>query len=77
MTSARWHGVRDELGAGIAHLENACRLFDAFGMDGEDLRAYANRMALLHAMQAGSTSVETGLDRVFHLLGEDRPQGPA
>ena len=76
MTSARWHDVRDELGTGIAHLENACRLFDAFGMDGEDLRAYANRMALMHAMQAGYTSIETGLDRVLHLLGEERPQGP-
>ena len=76
LTSARWHDVRDELGTGIAHLDNACRLFDAFDMADDDLRAYANRMALMHAMQAGYTSIEAGLDRVLHLLGEERPQGP-
>jgi hypothetical protein len=75
VTSARWLDVRDELTTGIAHLDNACRMFDEFLLVGDDLRAYANRMALMHAMQAGYTSIEAGLDRILHLLGEERPQG--
>jgi hypothetical protein len=75
VTSARWHDVRDELKTGVAHLDSACSMFDEFSLVGDDLRAYANRMALMHAMQSGYTSIEAGLDRILQLLGEERPQG--
>lgn len=75
VTSARWYDVRDEIRTGIGHLDKACRLFDEFSFTGDDLDAYVNRMALMHAMQSGYTSIETGLDRVLQLLGEERPQG--
>lgn len=37
--------------------------------------AYRNRMALMHSMQSGSTSLEAALERLLERTGEQKPVG--
>lgn len=75
MTDARWIEVEDDLASARLHFANAARLFDEGGFDAADLSGYRNRMALMHAMQAGHTSLEGALRRVLAILGEEAPRG--
>ena len=75
MTDARWAEVDDTIASACRHFANAARLFDDGGFEGADLVGYRNRMALMHAMQAGHTSLEGALKRVLELFGEEVPRG--
>jgi hypothetical protein len=76
VNDTRWSDVSTDLAAARWHLSNAIRLFDQGGLTGDDLEAYRQQMALLHAMQSGYTSLEAGLLRVLQILGEAQPAGP-
>lgn len=75
MTDARWIEVDDDIDAACRHFGNAAKLFEEGGFDAEGLSGYKARMALLHAMQAGHTSLEAALRRILDVLGEEPPTG--
>ena len=75
MTDARWIEVEDNLESASNHFANAAQLYDAGGFDADGLAGYRARMALLHAMQSGHTSLEGALKRILEILGEEAPTG--
>lgn len=75
MSDARWIEVDDDVESACAHFNNAAMLFDQGGFDADDLSGYKARMALLHAMQSGHTSLEAALKRILVILGEESPAG--
>jgi hypothetical protein len=73
MNDARWLDVQDDLASAIQHFGNAVAIH-AEGLSSDvDLRAYKGRMAFMQAMQAGYSSLETALERIFEINGEQRP----
>lgn len=75
MSDARWFEVEADLAAAVEHFSQSVKLYSLGGFDGDSLDAYRARMALMHAMQSGHTSMETALVRILDLLGEDVPTG--
>ncbi len=75
MSDARWFEVDEDVAAATKHFEMSADLFAAGGFDGDDIGAYRARMALMHSMQSGHTSLEAALVRVLVLLGEEAPSG--
>lgn len=75
MSDARWIEVEDDIESACRHFGNPAMLYDQGGFDVADLSGYKSRMALLHAMQAGHTSLEAALKRVLEILGEESPAG--
>ena len=75
MSDARWIEIETDFQAACAHFAGAAELFDARGFDDPGMNGYKASMALMHAMQSGHTSLESGLVRILQLLGEERPQG--
>lgn len=74
MMAALWSDALDDLSSARAHFGEAIAMFEAsdFTKSGPD---YLHRMAFQHAMQAGYTSFESALKRIFALLGEPLPVG--
>ncbi len=75
MSDARWIEIEGDFEAACTHFAGAARLFDAGGFDDGGIDGYKASMALMHAMESGHTSLESGLVRILALLGEERPQG--
>lgn len=75
MSDARWTDVDDDLRAAVTHFRLANDLYQRGGFLGDGLEAYAAKMAFMHAMQSGHTSMEAAFVRVLKLLGESVPQG--
>lgn len=75
MSDARWTEVDEDMAAAAGHLARSVELFAAGGFAGEELDAYRARMAFMHAMQSGHTSLEAALLRILDLLGEEAPSG--
>ena len=75
MCDARWFEVDQDVAAAAGHLARSVELYDAGGFAGEDLDSYRARMAFMHAMQSGHTSLESALLRILNLLGEEAPSG--
>ena len=75
MTDARWFEVDEDIAAAIQHFAMSADLFAAGDFDGDGIDAYRARMALMHAMQSGHTSLESALVRILDLLGEEAPSG--
>ncbi len=75
MSDARWTEVDEDMAAAAGHLARSVELFAAGGFAGEKLDAYRARMAFMHAMQSGHTSLEAALLRILDLLGEEAPSG--
>lgn len=75
MSDARWVDVMADAQDASTHFGFAVQTFEAGGFGGETLEAYRSRMAFMHAMQAGHTSFEAALLRIFAVLGEQRPSG--
>lgn len=76
MTDARWLDVDDDLTSAIGHFGRSVEIFARGGFSGTDLQSYMARMALMHAMQSGYTSLEGAFERILELLGEEKPTGP-
>jgi hypothetical protein len=75
VTDARWLDIREALASTTLHMGNAIALHRAGGFEGVSLEAYRARMAFMHAVQSGHTSLEGALLRVLDILGEERPTG--
>ena len=75
MSDARWIEVEDDVRAAAEHFYRARQLFDRGGFDDPDLAGYIARMAFMHSMQSGHTSLESGLVRLLEMLGEETPAG--
>ncbi len=75
MSDARWFEIQEDVAAACGHFARSLDLFAAGGFDGDGLDAYRSRMAFMHAMQSGHTSLESVLVRVLVLLGEEAPSG--
>jgi hypothetical protein len=75
MRDARWLEIFDDMSWAVAHFSRALELHAAGGFEGDSLEAYKSKMALMQAMQAGHTSLESGLERILELFGEEKPTG--
>jgi len=77
MPDARWSDVDADLASAETHFARAGELYDPAEMAGESLEAYKTRMAFMHAMHAGYSSVGHALVRIFAMLDEELPSGPS
>jgi hypothetical protein len=75
MSDARWIEIEADAKAANDHFCRAVALFELGGFDADDIRGYQARMAFMHAMQAGHTSLERCLIRILEMLDEERPAG--
>lgn len=75
MSDARWIETDDDFVNAVDHFSKATELFARGGFDAPGLDGYAARMAFLHSMQSAHTSLESGLNRILAILGEERPVG--
>lgn len=75
MSDARWIEIERDVDAAVRHFSGAVRLFSDPDLRAEDWDGYKTRMGLMHAMQAGHTSLETALLRILDMLDEERPAG--
>jgi hypothetical protein len=75
LSDARWALVFEDARDAVLHLTNAVRLYEEGGFSGNSLNAYRSRMAFMHAVQAGHTSLEAALLRILDILDEENPTG--
>lgn len=75
MSDARWFDIDADIDAAVTHFTRAAELFRTRDMNGDALDAYMARMAFMHAVMAGHTSLENALNRILKLLGEEPPSG--
>lgn len=75
MVDARWGDVRVDFESAVRHFVMSGKLFEKNGFDDFSLEGYQAKMALMHSMQAGYTSLENGMKRIFNILGEELPSG--
>jgi hypothetical protein len=57
------------------HFAGAARLFADPDLRAGGWEGYKTRMSLMHAMQAGHTSLEAALSRILDIHDEARPTG--
>jgi hypothetical protein len=76
VSDARWFDVLADAGSAARHYARAAEIH-AMGAfeDLARLADYRDAMALMHALQAAHTSMESALLRVFALLDEEAPTG--
>lgn len=75
MADARWIEIERDAASAMDHFQKAAALHDENRYDAPDLDGYRQRMALMHAMQSGHTSLESALLRILKVLGEEPPEG--
>lgn len=76
MSDARWFEILENVAAATEHFGRSVELYAAGGFSDADLAGYKAKMALMHAMQSGHTSMQSALVRVLGLVGEQPPSGP-
>jgi len=74
MSDARWIEVTREAALAAEYLGNSVELYGR-DFNGQSIDAFAARMAFMHAVQSGYTSLESALARIFEMLDEPRPSG--
>jgi uncharacterized protein YutE (UPF0331/DUF86 family) len=75
MSDDRWLQVDQMIASALRHFGHSVASFQIGNFEGDSFKAYRNRMAFLHMMEAGYTSLEAGFERMMDLLGETRPSG--
>jgi hypothetical protein len=75
MSDARWGDVLADFESAVRHFFMSGKLFEKKGFDDDSLDGYQAKMALMHSMQAGYTSFENGIKKIFNILGEELPFG--
>ncbi len=75
MTEQRWIEVDRDIQAATQHFAGAVRLFNDPDLREGGWEGYKTRMSLMHAMQAGHTSLEAALLRILDIHKEVRPSG--
>ncbi len=77
MSDDRWLEVEQDIQSATRHFRSAVRLIGEPSLKDDDWEGYKTRMSLMHAMQAGHTSLESALLRIMDMRGENRPTGEA
>lgn len=75
MSGERWIEVERDIAAACRHFAAAVAIHANDDLMAEGMTGYKAQMSLLHAMQAGHTSLENALLRILDLLGEEPPRG--
>lgn len=75
MSDGRWTEVERDVQSAVQHFAGAVRLFHEPDLHADGWNAYKSRMSLMHAMQAGHTSLEAALLRILDMYREERPTG--
>jgi uncharacterized protein YutE (UPF0331/DUF86 family) len=75
MSDDRWLKVDETVASALRHFGNSVKLFEVGNFEGEEFETYRDRMAFLHMMEAGYTSLEACLERIMTLFGEIIPTG--
>ena len=75
MSDARWFEVEANMAAAANHFRRSAEIFSRGDLLGDGYEEYLARMALMHAMQSGHTSLESGLLKILAMLGEKPPVG--
>lgn len=75
MSDARWFEIDADLAAAKTCYENSLALAQAGGFEDPGLEGFKSNMALMHAMQAAYTSMESAFERVLSLFEEPLPVG--
>ncbi len=74
MSGERWIEVDRDIAAACRHFAAAVAIHSEDDLMAEGMAGYKTQMSLMHAMQAGHTSLENALLRVLDLIGEEPPQ---
>lgn len=75
MTDDRWIEVRADFQSATKHFETAQRLYVRGTTVTDEEQEHVFALAFMHAMQAGHTSMESGMVRIMNLVQEDVPSG--
>ncbi len=75
MSDGRWTDVETDTTAAAEHFSRAIQIYRQSGLHDDSMDGYVRRMAFMHAMLAGHTSLEKALLRVLQIQGEEAPSG--
>jgi hypothetical protein len=75
VSDARWTDIEADTTAAVDHFSRAAQIYRGPGLHDDSMDGYVRRMAFMHAMLAGHTSLEKALLRVLQLQGEEAPSG--
>jgi hypothetical protein len=75
MSDARWQDIESDVASSVDHFANAIRIYREPGLHADSQDGYMRRMAFMHAMYAGHTSMERALLRILEIQGEEAPSG--
>ena len=75
MSDGRWSDIEADVAAAVDHFSRAVQIYRAPGLHDDNMDGYVQRMAFMHAMLAGHTSLEQALLRIFQMQGEEPPSG--
>ena len=75
MSDARWQDIESDLASSVEHFSSAIRIYREPGLHANTPDGYMRRMAFMHAMYAGYTSMERALLRILEIQGEEAPSG--
>jgi hypothetical protein len=73
VSDARWQDVETDTSAAATHFARAVQIYRAGGLQDDSMDGYTRRMAFMHAMHAGHTSVEKVLLRILEMQGGETP----
>ena len=75
MSDDRWRDILSDTEASCRHFSQSVRIYHQPELLGDSDQGYIQRMAFMHAMLAGHTSLEKALVRILEMIGEDVPTG--
>ena len=75
MSDGRWSDIDADTAAAVDHFSGAIQICRATGLHDDTMDGYMRRMAFMHAMLAGHTSLEKALLRILQIQGEEAPSG--
>ena len=75
MSDGRWSDIEADIPAAVDHFSRAIQIYRGPGLHDDSMDGYMRRMAFMHAMLAGHTSLESALLRILQIQGEEAPSG--
>jgi len=75
VSDARWADIDVDAAAAVDHFSRAIQIHQEPGLHDDSMDGYIRRMAFMHAMLAGHTSLERVLLRILQVQGEAAPSG--
>jgi hypothetical protein len=75
VSDERWTDVEADSAAAVDHFSRAIQIYRQAGLQDDTMDGYVRRMAFMHAMLAGHTSMEKTLLRILQVQGEEAPGG--